>query len=277
MNKSKAFLLFTGVILIFSGAYIYACHSPGFKVTEIKIRGNNKITTDEIRGKAESCLGKNIFSLNSERIEEKLKEDVRIKDVQVERRLPRCILIELEEKMPVLWISLPANFSDPGNCGFYGLSMDQEIIPLDQKDLSHDLPIVSGIEVEGIDGKLNQPLEPYRRWSNFKAEKALEFYKTITSIDPSSVELLAEINLEDISNMILYLLPGIKVMMGQGDIEKKWRRVRTILAGEERIEELVCLDLRFEDQVVLIRSSKRFSSECVDKRSRPPGIAGENL
>jgi cell division septal protein FtsQ len=275
VKVNKAFLIFTAIILTFSGAYIYACHSPRFNVAEIKIKGNNKITTDEIKKMAESCMDKNIFSLNLERIEEKLREDLRIRDVQVKRRLPRCILVEVEEKLPVLWINLPSNFPDPGNCGFCGLSIDQEIIPLDQKDLSHDLPIVSGMEM--VDGKSSQVLKPYQRWSNFKVKKALEFYKTLTTIDPASVELLAEINLKDISNLILYLLPTVKVMMGQGDFERKWRRVRTILIGEEKIEEFICLDLRFDDQVVLTRSSKRFPSQGVDPGDQPSDKRSKNL
>lgn len=274
MKVNKAFLIFTAVILIFSGAYIYACHSSGFNVVEIRIRVNNKITLDEIMEKAESCLGKNVFSLNLQEIEQRLKADTRIKDVRVQRRLPNCIFIEVEEKTPVLWISLPASFSNMGNCGFYGLSIDQEMIPLDQKDLSRDLPIVVGFEMEGGDGKSSHIPEPYQRWFNFKVEKALEFYKTLSAIDPASVELLAEVNLKNIANLTLYVLPGIKVMMGSGDFERKWRRVRTILAGEEKIEELVCLDLRFYDQVVLTRSSKKSSSQV---RNYFSDRGGENL
>ncbi len=275
MKVNKIFLIFTLSILIFTGAYIYAHHSPNFNVAEIKIDGSNKITSDEIGKKAESCLGKNIFSLNLEGIEEQLRKDIRIKDVRVKRRLPHGILIEVEEKVPVLWISLPTSFTDSGNCGFFGLSIDQEIIPLDQKDLFCDLPIVSGMEM--VDGKSSQVLKPYQRWSNFKVEKALEFYKTLTTIDPSSVELLAEINLKDMSNLILYLLPKIKVMMGSGDLERKWRRVRTILAGEEKTEEFVCLDLRFDDQVVLSKSSRGFFSRRVHQEDRPSDRGDENL
>jgi len=275
LKVNKIFLIFTLSILIFTGAYIYAHHSPNFNVAEIKIDGSNKITSDEIGKKAESCLGKNIFSLNLEGIEEQLRKDIRIKDVRVKRRLPHGILIEVEEKVPVLWISLPTSFTDSGNCGFFGLSIDQEIIPLDQKDLFCDLPIVSGMEM--VDGKSSQVLKPYQRWSNFKVEKALEFYKTLTTIDPSSVELLAEINLKDMSNLILYLLPKIKVMMGSGDLERKWRRVRTILAGEEKTEEFVCLDLRFDDQVVLSKSSRGFFSRRVHQEDRPSDRGDENL
>jgi cell division septal protein FtsQ len=257
VNRNKAFLLLAGPILMLSGSYIFASHSPCFNVLEIKVKGNNKITSGEIMERTESCMGANIFRLNPEEIEEKLKGDIRIKDVQVRRRLPRCILVQLEEKVPVLWINPPSSLPGSRSCGFYGLSIDQEVIALDREDLSNDLPIVSGIEIQSEDQRLNQRPKPYHRWANPKVEKALEFYKTVTAIDPTSVELLAEISIDDTYNLILHLLPGIKVMMGQGDFEKKWRRVRAILGEEERIEELVCLDLRFDDQVVLARSFER--------------------
>lgn len=277
MNRKTTFLAFVALILVFSGTYIYACHSSRLTVAEIEIKGNNKIPLDEIRKKAEWCLGKNIFSLNLTGIEEELKEDVRVKDVRVKRNFPQNILIEVEEKVPILWISFPTNFSDSTSCGFYGLSIDQEIIPLEKKDLLHDLPIVSGIEIEATDTKACPALKPYQIWSNSKVKKALESYKTLTTIDPSSAELLAEINLGEISNPVLYLLPRIKVIMGQGDFEQKWRRVRTILAGEEKIEEFLCLDLRFDDQVVVSRSSKRFSSRGVHYKNLPQTRGDENL
>ena len=245
------------VILIFSGTYIYACHSSHFRVSEIKVRGNKRVSADEITEKLKACLDENIFRLDLDEVENGLKEDIRLKEVRVERRLPGCILVEIEEKTPVLWVNLPARSSDPQNGGFYGLSIDQEIIPLSHKELSNDLPIVSGIEIKkGEPGSDRMP-EPYRRWANQKVEKALEFYKCVTRIDPTSSELIAEINLDDALNVTLYLLPGTRVMMGHGDFEQKWRRVRTVLSGEERAGELACLDLRFDDQVVLARSSKK--------------------
>jgi cell division septal protein FtsQ len=260
MKKSRAFLGLAAVILIFSGAYIYACHSSHFRVSEIKIRGNNRIPEDEIAVKLKACLDENIFRLDLDRVENKLKEDIRLKDLRAGRRLPGCILVEIEEKTPVLWVNLPARSSDPQNGGFYGLSIDQEIIPLSQKDLRNDLPIVSGVEIKKGEPGSNPMPEPYRRWPNPKVERALEFYRCVTRIDPTAPELLAELNLDDELNVTLYLLPGIKVMMGHGDFERKWRRMKTVLAGEEKARELACVDLRFNHQVVLARSTGRSNS-----------------
>ena len=269
MKKNIVFLVMAVFILIFCGTYIYALHSPGYNVTDIQISGNSKITSGEIKNKAQWCMGKNIFSLNLKRIEEKLTEDVRLRQVRVKKIHPSSIWIEVEEKTPVLWISLPNGFLNQSDYGFYGLSIDQEIIPLDKSDLSHDLPMVNGLKEEQVEEKSLGSLKPYQRWLNFKVEKALEFYTMLLENDSSSLELLAEINLADSPNLILYLLPyGNKVLLGAGDYEKKWRRLKTILSAEKKIEEVLCMDLRFDDQVVLTRSSDILTSSDTDSSSR---------
>jgi cell division septal protein FtsQ len=255
LKRSKAFLGLAAVILMFSGAYIFACHSSHFRVSEIKIRGNSRIPAAEIAKMAEACLDQNILRLNLHDLEKRLREDKRLKDVRVQRRLPGCILVEVEEKTPVLWVSLPVRSTDRDLGGFCGLSIDQEIIPLGRKELTNDLPIISGIEIRKRGPASDRMPEPYRRWPNPKVERALEFYKCVIRIDPASSELLAELNLDDALNVTLYLLPGMKVMMGHGDFERKWRRVKTVLAGEEKTRELASLDLRFDHQVVLARYS----------------------
>jgi cell division protein FtsQ len=238
---------------MFSGTYMFASHSPRFRVSEVTIRGNHKVSCQEIMEVAGCCKGSNILGLDLERVKEELMRDSRIKRVQVKRRFPKTILMEVEEKVPLLWVKLPTGFIASENYGFFGLSENQEIIPLTHEDLVFDLPIVTGIEIKTGQGKTEDSPVLFQRWSNIKAQKALEFYKSIKGVDPSSVDLIAEINLQDMSNITVYLLPGIKVMMGAGDFETKWKRLKIILGGEEEIEDLVCVDLRFDNQVVLAR------------------------
>lgn len=269
MRVNRIFLLFAAVILSLSGAYIYASHSPSFKVTQVMVRGNDKIAENEIKDKLKPCLDRNILGLNLERIEEELRDDVRLKQVRVSRRFPCRLVIEVEEKSPVLWISLPAGVPGLGDHGFCGLSIDQEIIPLDRHDLSDDLPMVSGIRAKAPDGKATQMPEPYHKWRDVKVQKALSLYRTLTLVDSSFARLLSEINLTDVSSPVLYLLPNTKVMMGEGDLERKWMRVRTILAGVEDVGSFSCLDLRFDDQVLLTRSSSAKSNVRAGKKAKP--------
>ncbi len=278
MKKKIPFLILTAFILIFGGAYLYAFYSPAYNLAEIQIKGTKKISSDEIRKKACWCMGKNIFSLKLERVREKLLTDIRLKNVHVYKILPHSISIEVEEKTPVLWISLPTILPGAEEYGFFGLSLDQEIIPLDKDDISHDLPIVSGIDVGEFNGSSNGLLSSYQKYENPKTARVLEFYLMLVKNDPDALKLLAEINMADAPNLILYLLPfGNKVMIGPGDIEIKWNRVKTILGTEEKIEELSCLDLRFDDQVVLTRSAKSDSSTQTKSNKQTPDKMGKHL
>jgi cell division protein FtsQ len=278
VKKKIPFLILTVLILIFGGTYLYAFYSPGYSVAEIQINGTKKISPDEIRKKAEWCMGKNIFSLKLERIRDKLLTDVRLKNVHIYKIPPHAISIEVQEKTPVLWISLPTILPGTEDYGFFGLSVDQEIIPLDKDDISHDLPIVSGIDVGEFNGSSNRLLSSYQKYENPKTERVLEFYRMLIKNDPTALKLLAEINMADAPNLILYLLPfGNKVLIGPGDIEKKWNRVKTILSTEEKIEDLSCLDLRFDDQVVLTRSVSNDSSAQTNSSKHSPDKMGKHL
>jgi cell division protein FtsQ len=268
MRIDRAFLFLLVLILIMGGAYIYACQSPKFKVTQITIRGNEKIPAEEIKARIESCMNKNILGLNVKIIEERLKEDSRLKDVRIKRMLPGSLLIEVQEKRPALWINLPAGLSELGDCGFCGLSLDQEIIPLDQNDLSRDLPVITGIGTLAGNSTSYRMPKPYQKWDHVRIQKALEIFNTITDMDPGSAGLLSEINLTDLSNPVLYLSPGIKVMMGPGDFEKKWKRVQTILGEEKEIGSFSCLDLRFDHQVLLTKSSSYQLIEQTKKQAK---------
>jgi cell division protein FtsQ len=255
MRIDRAFIIFSVLILILGGAYIYACQSTEFNVTRLTIRGNENIPAEEIKARIESCINKNILGLNVKKIEERLKEDGRLKEVRIKRMLPGSLLIEVQEKRPVLWINLQVGLLELGDCGFCGLSADQEIIPLDEDDLSRDLPVATGIGISTGNSASYRMPQPYQKWDDVRIQKALEIYNTVTEMDPGSTGLLSEINLTDFSNPVLYLSPGIKVMMGPGDFEKKWKRVQTILGEEKEIGSFSCLDLRFDDQVLLTKSS----------------------
>ena len=225
-------------------------------MTRIDIEGNHKVSEEEILEKAKMELGTNIFRMELGRIEDCIREDERIKDVWVKRKLPNRILIEVEEKKPALWINLPD--------GLYGLSQDQEIIPLEEEDFDRDLPIVGGLVSLSVFGKQDQSVRPYTRWPNMKAKFILDFYNTVLEEDLSFMEIISEISLCDQTNLILYLIPwGTQVNMGKGSLKKKLKRVKAILSQdpefghyEEKAEHLACIDLRFKDQVVLRKSSQ---------------------
>jgi cell division protein FtsQ len=249
MKRTIAFLVSVLFVLTLCGIYIFVSHSPRFNLTRIDIEGNHKVSGEEILEKAKIELGTNIFHMDLRRIKDHIREDDRIKDVRVRRKLPNRVLIEVEEKKPALWINLPD--------GLCGLSQDQEIIPLEKEDCDRDLPVVTGLASLSVFGKQNQSVMPYKRWPNMKAKFALDFYNTLLDEDSSFSEIISEISLCDETNLILYLIPrGTEINMGKGGLKKKLKRLKAILHHEEKAERLACIDLRFKDQVVLRKSSQ---------------------
>ncbi len=269
MKIDRIFILLAVLILLAGGAYIYACQSPDFDVKEVTIRGNSKVSSEEIKGRMEPFLNKNILGLNLRRIGEVLRSDPRVQEVQIKRRLPGSLLVQVKEKKPVLWIALPAELPEMGEAGFCGLSPDQEMIPLDQDDLSRDLPVVTGIAATRSSWASSRIPQPYQKWDDVRIRRALEIYRTLTDIDPGSSTLLSEINLTDPSNPVLYLLPGVKVIMGESDFKRKWKRVRGILGTEKEIASFSCLDLRFNDQVLLTKAHTGERIGETGKRAEP--------
>lgn len=249
MTRTIAFLVSILFVLTLCGIYIFVSHSPRFNLTQIDIEGNQKVSEEEILEKARMKLGTNIFRTDLGRIEDQIREDKRIKDVGVRRKLPNRVLIEVEEKKPALWMNLPD--------GLYGLSQDQEIIPLEEEDFDGDFPVVTDLASLSVLGERDKSAGLYQRWTNVKAKFALDFYETLLQEDSSFLEIISEISLCDKTNLVLYLIPrGTQVNMGKDNFKKKIKRVKTILQYEEKSEYLVCIDLRFKEQVVLRKSAQ---------------------
>lgn len=252
------------LITTLCGTYIFVSHSPRFNLAKIYVQGNHKVSEKEIKEKAQIELGTNIFRMKLGMIENLVKEDKRIKEVWAKRILPNQLLIEVEEKKPALWINLPD--------GLFGLSQNQEIIPLEEEDFEHDLPVVTGLTFSSDFGKENLKAKPYEWWPNKKAKVALDFYKILLEQDSSFMEFISEISLSDESNLVFYLIPyGTQVNMGKGSFKKKLKRVKAFLDYEGKTEDLAGLDLRFKDQVVVKKSlPELIPSDSCDSQGRLP-------
>jgi cell division protein FtsQ len=262
--RISVIIILIGFILVLSGIYVFMYYSPGFNLTQINIQGNRKIDEKEILDRAGIKMGTNIFSLDLGKMEQQIREDKRIKKVWVKRKLPQAILIEVEEKKSALWMNLPD--------GLYGLSKDQEIIPLKEEDFQHDFPVVTGLVSSPVLGNEDLGKRPYEWWSNRKVKSALEFYEALWEEDSSFMESISEISLADENNLIFYLIPyGTQVNMGKGNFKKKIGRVKSLLEYERKKEALICIDLRFKDQVVVKKSLPESPpSSSGDRKDRLP-------
>jgi cell division protein FtsQ len=240
----KKISVLCALALIFLGirtTELFLTHSPWFELRLINISGNEELRDDQVLKLSGLRLNRNIFKINSKDIIKKIKSDKRVESVQLSKFYPGKIQIRLNEKKPDLLLSsryLP---------DLYGLSAEGEVIPL-KGYYSYDLPLISGVN--------SKNLEPYSKVKDLEIRTALSFYKIVEEEDPSFLNKISEINLEDKNNLVVVMVrTGAKIFFGAGDFKEKFKRFIWI-KDKLNYEGFSGMDLRFKDQMIFKGTSK---------------------
>lgn len=103
-QKILKFILL-GFIII--GILIFLFISPVFNITEIEVKGNNKVSSDRIESVSEIKKYKNIFLFRKSNANSKiLNAEPYIESAKILRNFPNKITIEVTERTPALQIKL---------------------------------------------------------------------------------------------------------------------------------------------------------------------------
>ena len=137
-------ILFLILFFLIFGFFIYGLFfSPWFKIKNIEIVGS---TTEDIKGKLQDLVGKNIFSFHANEIEEGLaSEDRSFSNVKIFRGLPDTVRVVFENRAPkIIWQSLGKNYLIDADAILYKEADETELdsLPkvLDSNNLSVKIP-----------------------------------------------------------------------------------------------------------------------------------------
>ena len=222
-------------LLFFSGIYLFLVNFFWFNLEQLEITGDSDLTLNDVTRLAPVYLGTNIFKIDTRKLENDIKKDLTLSEVRVKRKLPDEIEISLYKKKPVLLVNLDQ---------LYGLTQGREIIPLKDHNQRWDIPILSGVHLKSIDF--------YREVDDPGIRKVVDLYQTVQEMDSTFLDKISELDLSNPDNIVLYLLPsGVKVMLGSGDYKRRVARLMAILKMEHDYQNLIWVDLRFENQGVV--------------------------
>lgn len=221
-EKKKSILLNIITVLIILGFILFFFNSEIFNITEIKVEGNLKISTEEIEKDSGIKKGTNIFTqsvLVSERI---LSKNPRIYKAHVKRNLPNVINIKIEERKERYQISRPEGYFVIDHSGFV----------LRKENIKQNLILIKGIEGNLEKGtKINE--------SNFDTlEEINKIYNIAVSMNIDTV--ITGINASDIKNgEIIIELEGeaknIKLNLNNKNLDFKmiFLMIKEILKNEK--------------------------------------------
>lgn len=104
-NPKRWFFIFSVIAFCAGVFYVFFC-SHFVDVKQVEVRGTRRVESDIIRdsvhklfeGQVFWCVRKNnYFFLSRKHITDKLREDQRIKNIQIEKKFPHTIIIDVEE------------------------------------------------------------------------------------------------------------------------------------------------------------------------------------
>lgn len=201
---------------------------------DIKITGIQYLDEDEIRTYSQEELDKPLYDISIEEISKNYLENKYIRAVSVSRHIPSTLLIDIQERKPVLFL------------------LDKSLYMVDDTGImlkkpptmpAKGLPVATGITVNDL-LQNRQPL--YR---------ALNILNVIRNIDKTLLEFVSEVNLQKDDWPVLFLIKGgAKIYLGNSDHYKRvylWSELFHQTDILNHLDLVKKIDLTFSDRVVI--------------------------
>lgn len=229
-----------GVYFAGTKIFDFVKSDPIFMVSKVVVKNNWKVKTDTI-GSMAKVMGRNIFEIKLSDVQKTLEGLVPIRRAVVRRHLPDCVEIIVFEREPFAYIDGKKLFVIDAD----GLILSG---PLDK--VSNDrLPVIKNIN-------------PVTQKAGFsvgvpEVDEMVRCLGSFYTSGVSSVLAVSEVFLKPLEGVVLELKSGERVVLGQGEYNKKMNRLKPIYEDlrKKHIRGAV-IDLRFNDGIVKLARGK---------------------
>jgi cell division septal protein FtsQ len=209
----------------------FVFENPYFAVSEIQVRGGEKVKGDEIIAMAGLRQGMNIWNIEPATIEKKVAKLPWVRRVLVRREFPRRVVIDVEERIPKAIVALgKLYYVDGDGVVFKEVGSSEKV----------NFPLLTGLRSEELAA------------SNPAVRKKIQDAVRVGELMAKDSHALSEIHFEPPDRLVVYTTAyPVAMRLGSGDWDAKLQQLGRVLAlwkGHE--ERLASLDVSFKDQVV---------------------------
>lgn len=213
-------VLFLIVVLVAVVGYFMLTH-PYFNLTNIEIKGNKTYSVDDFK-RDSKIVGKNYFLTSLENAENNVSKDPRVVKVELEKKYPNTIRVDLVEKTNIAYI-----INDKKEKIFIDTLGN---ISDDKGKNAENLPEIVGVNTDLI-----------KNTSLFKDPVIKQIHDNILKYKINYREL----NLVD-KNKLFIIVDGIKVDLGnKKEIDKKFEVLSKILS-DNKAKDLKIKNIKLE-------------------------------
>ena len=191
-----------------------------FKVQDVFIDGVPKLLKQDIAAQLEQMKGKNIVYINTNKIENFIKNDIRVKKVSIKKLFPSKIEVVLEEREPYVYVKKgEETLLADKDLNIYGDILE---------DPSRNIPVIDYTSDESLNG-IKTILSKI---------KNKDFYAMISEIKQSE------------KNYEILLTNNVKIITDTLVTEKKYNDAYKLYEKIKKERPVTSMDLRFIDIVV---------------------------
>lgn len=191
-----------------------------FKVQDVFIDGVPKLLKQDIAAQLEQMKGKNIVYINTNKIENFIKNDIRVKKVSIKKLFPSKIEVVLEEREPYVYVKK----GDETLLADKDLNIYGDIL----EDPSRNIPVIDYTSDESLNG-IKTILSKI---------KNKDFYAMISEVRQSE------------KNYEILLTNNVKIITDTLVTEKKYNDAYKLYEKIKKEKAITYMDLRFTDIVV---------------------------
>ncbi|MGE5557395.1 MAG: cell division protein FtsQ/DivIB [Bacillota bacterium] len=193
--------LFLAILLIMA-VYVFFL-SDFFKIDDIRINGNSRLTAEEIIIYAGLDTAKSFFQIDAGEIKRKLERHQLIRSCAVEKRFPKTIRIKVNERKPLFLFKYGAQL--------VVISKDLYVMYIYDPQQNFGLPFVTGLAPEEL--RLGKPLS---------ARHAGEIKAILSEVIPEIRLKIQEIHVNTEGQFSIVLSGQVMIELGGADgLEEK--------------------------------------------------------
>lgn len=152
-NICRLVFIFLAIVVVITGGYHSILQSDVFLLEKVVVKGNNRISTEEIITASGLQIGMDkIYSLSYDEIEKNfLQKFIYIKHADIKRETPGTLIIEIVERKPVAIIPFHT-----ANENVYGLIDIEGFIVeiIDASETTADMIILTDVLKKGEEGNI---------------------------------------------------------------------------------------------------------------------------
>ncbi len=187
-KRIKLVLKIVLLIGVIAGGITFALTSPIFNIKDIQVLNNNQVSSDTIISLSELRTDQNIFKFSSNNVIQKIKENPYVESVEIHRKIPNTVQIEIEERIPTYSVDYMGKYAIINNQGYIlEISEDNKGLPI----------ILNSTTAE-------QEVSPNQRLNEEDLEKLEEVLRIMSSAKENNLD--TEVTNIDISNKNEYII-----------------------------------------------------------------------